>query len=265
MRLRALFISFLLLLSVITAAAVTIQRNGVACGSQFTLRANANADYHFVRWSDGNTDSVRTIEVRSNANYIAYYEPNCGDYANVPLVSLYDWLMMVNVKALRDKGYDFDEDDVRWYFVNGDPDPVDGAIRDDDLICFGFYLTLDKPLTGTGDYYAIVDVSGSTGTLCKALMRSEMAHYSSTERLATRPRPYLAPAMVRHSENVQVCNLPEDEEALITIYDAAGAAVASYRSANSSTFRFQAMPAAGCYIVRIETDGKRYVLRFIVH
>ena len=45
-------------------------------GSQVEIRAISNPGYHFVSWSDNNTDSVRTVTVNSNATYIATFEQN---------------------------------------------------------------------------------------------------------------------------------------------------------------------------------------------
>jgi len=42
-------------------------------GASVTLRANANTNYTFDRWQDGNTTNPRTITVISNATYTAYF------------------------------------------------------------------------------------------------------------------------------------------------------------------------------------------------
>ena len=67
----------------------------VECGSWFTLSAQSYDDYHFVEWNDHNTDAVRQIQVNEDATYIAFFAANCEEYANWPLVALYDWLLMV--------------------------------------------------------------------------------------------------------------------------------------------------------------------------
>ena len=43
-------------------------------GSEVTLIATSNPGYRFVEWSDGNTDSVRTIVVTADINLVAYFE-----------------------------------------------------------------------------------------------------------------------------------------------------------------------------------------------
>ena len=44
-------------------------------GKTATIRAVANTGYTFSRWSDGNTDSVRTLTVSTAATYTAYFSP----------------------------------------------------------------------------------------------------------------------------------------------------------------------------------------------
>jgi hypothetical protein len=47
-------------------------------GETVTIRAAGNPGYHFMRWNDNNTDSVRTVEVHGNVTYTAYFEPDDG-------------------------------------------------------------------------------------------------------------------------------------------------------------------------------------------
>lgn len=43
-------------------------------GTQVTIKATPKACYNFLRWSDGNTDAERTIEVTGNTTYTAVFE-----------------------------------------------------------------------------------------------------------------------------------------------------------------------------------------------
>ena len=45
-------------------------------GGTVTIRAAGNPGYHFMRWNDNNTDSVRTVEVHGNVTYTAYFASN---------------------------------------------------------------------------------------------------------------------------------------------------------------------------------------------
>ncbi len=44
--------------------------------SNVTLTATANYGYHFARWTDGNTENPRTVEVTGNKTYTAVFEKN---------------------------------------------------------------------------------------------------------------------------------------------------------------------------------------------
>lgn len=47
-------------------------------GDEIIIRAIANPGYRFLRWQDGNTDSVRTVTVTGNATYTAYFAETVG-------------------------------------------------------------------------------------------------------------------------------------------------------------------------------------------
>lgn len=52
-------------------------------GDTCTLTATANAGYHFVKWSDGNTDNPREIDVRKSMSLIANFEEGeCHTFSN---------------------------------------------------------------------------------------------------------------------------------------------------------------------------------------
>lgn len=49
-----------------------------------TFRASAKHGYHFVRWNDGNTDAVRSVEVNEDVIYTALFENNGNPQAIEP-------------------------------------------------------------------------------------------------------------------------------------------------------------------------------------
>lgn len=55
-------------------------------GKTATLKATPSAGYHFVKWSDGNTNASRTITVTGNATYTATFEQD--SYLNLDKTSL---------------------------------------------------------------------------------------------------------------------------------------------------------------------------------
>ena len=233
------------------------------CGSWIELRATALEDWHFDHWSDGDTNAIRQVEVLSDARYIAFFAPNCGDYAALPVVSLYDWLLMLDVKTIQAKGYFFAEDNVTWYRVRGAPDKIEDDVgKDDEILTTGYYLTIDRSFKGTGDYYAIVDVSSSpSGLLCTGLMRSELVHYTSS---AAPPAPLLEPTMVRPNEQQRLLQLNPDHPTTVTIYDMSGHRLQTLTAEGVERLILQAAPVAGCYQVLIQNGEQRTVLRYIV-
>ena len=57
-------------------------------GATATLKATPSAGYHFVKWSDGNTNASRTVTVTGNATYTAIFEQDLYlnlNKTNVPL------------------------------------------------------------------------------------------------------------------------------------------------------------------------------------
>ena len=61
-----------------------------AAGSSVEIKAISNAGYHFVNWSDDNTDSIRTIVVNSDMNLTANFAQNVSiDDVNTANITLY--------------------------------------------------------------------------------------------------------------------------------------------------------------------------------
>lgn len=235
------------------------------CGTWIELRAKAAKDWHFDHWNDGDTSAVRQVEVLSNAHYIAFFASECEDYANLPVVSLYDWLLMLDVRSVQAMGYWFGEKDVSWYRVRGEPDRIDGSNGyDDAFVCRGYYLTLDKNLNGTGDYYAVVDVSASpSGVLCTGYMRSVLVHLASPA--PQRSAPFLTPIHVPRRGQLFLAGLPPDLLTTVTMYDIGGRPIGTYTSSGSERFVLTAPGVSGCYMMIVKNDEGTYILRYVVH
>lgn len=72
----------------------TVSGGGQAMdGGSVVIRASGNQGYHFSRWNDDNTDSVRTVIAHSDITYTAYFEAN-----NTGRESIED-LIMDGIKA----------------------------------------------------------------------------------------------------------------------------------------------------------------------
>ena len=235
----------------------------VASGTWIELRATAADDWHFEHWSDGDTHPVRAIEVTSDAQYIASFAPNCGDYASLPVVILYDWLMMLELRSIHAMGYTFGEEDITWYRVHGEPDRQgEGAGADDERLGTGSSFTIDQSLVNSGDYYATVDVSNSpAGVLCTGMMRSQIVHYTSSGAAAS---PVLEPALVRPHQPQRVLLLNPDAPTTVRIYDISGHLLHTMAEDGAEWMSLQAEGVAGCYQVVVQNGDQRTVLRYIV-
>ena len=77
-----------------------------------TISATPNIGYHFVQWSDGNTDAIRTLELTQDTTLIAEFAQSfsgqCGD-------SLY-WELVDTTLHITGKGemYDYKPDSAPW-------------------------------------------------------------------------------------------------------------------------------------------------------
>lgn len=241
------------------------EHTGIVCGSWIEIAAHPFEDFHFVQWSDGNTDSIRQIQVHEDATYIAIFAANCEEYANWPVVALYDWLLMLDVKTINAEGYYFNPEHVFWYKINGEPDDIHNALpQDDQLVGKGYYYTIDQNFRGTGDYYAVVDVSSTAqGLLCDGLMRSTIVHYSSSA--SHKPSLALMPSAARPGQEIKIVGLNPNEQAEIYIYSSAGQLVKTLQTTGTNTLHINAEYTAGCYQVKVISPSFNQVLRYIVH
>ncbi len=237
---------------------------GIPCGTWIEISANPYEDYHFVRWNDGNEEAVRLIEVTEDLTFIAYFASNCEEYANWPVVALYDWLLMINVRAINEQGYYFDPEDVTWYRVVDEPDDMHGMFPLDDQLVGenSYYLTLDKSLKGTGNYYAVVDVSDVRGLICDGLMRSEIVCYSGASQAA---RVALLPNSVVVGQQMKLTGLNPEEDTHIYVYSMTGQLVQTLQANKESTYMLDPVPMAGCYQVKVVSETINQTMRYIVN
>jgi|GEM_PF-2801960 len=257
---RLLYILSLLYFCLLTQAEV---RTNIPCGEWITIEAQPFPDYMFVKWSDGNTDSIRSIQVNEDATYIAYFAAKCEEYANWPVVALYDWLLMVNVHEIKAKGYYISPENVTWYRIVGEPDDMHSAFpQDDQIIARGsFYLTLDKNLQGTGSYYAVVDVSNAQGQLCDGLMRTVIINYSGNTGKAAPIR--LLPNCARPGQQLKLVGMVPEERTTVQIYSSVGQLIRTFVCEDSQLL-FPAENSAGCYYVRVSSPHVNQVLKCLV-
>ncbi len=91
----------------------SVETISYTCGNELTIQATADEHYHFVRWSDGNTDNPRTLVVVQDTVLTAIFAPNQYTiYANaengrVEGAGLYDYGSMAALYAYADEHYHF--------------------------------------------------------------------------------------------------------------------------------------------------------------
>ena len=235
----------------------------VNCGTWITLCATPHEDYHFVEWSDGNTDSLRQVEVTADVAYIAYFAENCVDLPDLPVVTSYDWLIMLNMKKIHELGFYFNPEDVTWYRVINEPDKKDEPLGDDETVCKGYYLTLDKNLWGTGDYYAQIDITlDSPVTLCSSVLRSVIVHFAGSD-----PNRQLAllPNGTRMGGQIKLVGLNPAEETTLHVFSSTGSLVNTFTVSGETAFSFPAGIVSGCYHVHVQSPTVDTVLKYIVY
>lgn len=238
------------------------EHTGIVCGSWIEIAAHPFEDFHFVKWSDGNTDSIRQIQVHEDATYIAYFAANCEEYANWPVVTLYDWLLMVNVTAINQMGYYISPANVTWYRVVGEPDDMHNAFPQDDQVVIrgSYYLTLAQNLQNTGNYYAVVDVSNAQGMLCDGLMRTVIINYSGGGKA---PQVNLLPNYVSPGQQIKLVGLNPNEETTVQVFSAIGQLVRTFVCEDTQLV-FPAEYTAGCYQVKVSSPSINQVLKYLV-
>ena len=263
---RLLAILFLAISTGCTLAQGTAQSLVVDCGSQVDITATAKGLFVFEGWSDGVTEASRTIDVYSDTTLIAFFA--CPAYDELPIVPLYDWLIMVNVNELNAMGHYPDPEECLWYRVVGDPDDVNGDAedRDDQLVARGYYLTLDKDLLHSGTYYCITRAQNPAGAYCgEGYMQSKLLDYSYShiDDTPTKER-HLYPGVATHGGPLRIEGLDKRERHTVEVFYASGQYVRTLVADGVETFYFTAESCSGCYIVRVSSPTATTIHRYIV-
>ena len=233
------------------AASVMAEQQTVECGKGVSITAHHSPGWHFVQWSDGNTDNPRVVEeVTSNLNFTAIFERDCDSY-DLPVEVLYNWLIMLDMRSIQAQGYSFEPDSVTWYREGNVPDSV-GT---------GFYLTLGKSLVGTGSYYAEAKGVMKDGKKTGCDLRSNPRTCGSSP---SNTPPILEPTLVHPEETQRLLRLNPTSATTVTIYDISGRLVRTLTAEGVDQLTWQAEGVAGCYQVLVQNGDERHVLRYIV-
>ena len=190
-------------------------------------------------------------------------EEEIVEETELPVVSLYDWLLMLNINAINEMGYYFSQSDVNWYRIVGEPDDIHTDFpSDDQLVVEGsYYLTLENSLKGTGNYYAVVDVHQKQDMSGDSFMRSEIISYSTAKQPA---KLALLPGVVANGQPLQLIGLNPEETTNIYVYNATGQLINQVSSTGNTTLNLDAASLAGYYQVVVQSLSTTETLRYIV-
>lgn len=198
-----------------------------------------------------------------NITMIRQSADNTPECDNAPSVAKYDWLFMINVKALNAQGYAFGEGNVSWYRIVGEMDNIDDPVsmHTDQLVGKGYGYTINKSFIGTGDYYALIDLPRQTSDVgCKGIMRTQVFRYGASKRSA----PAVIPTIARPNQRMQVMHLPQEENCEVYIYDNVGKLCRQFASHGTDTAEFEAELRPGTYIVVIKSADGTESVKYIV-
>jgi len=237
----------------------------VECDSWVEMSASPVKDYVFTHWSDGSTDSIREVQVSSDTVFIAYFHDKCGDYAELPLVNRYDWILMVNVKWLvQVMHYEMSANIVHWYRVVGEVDKLEDPNPNDPpdfYIGEGYSFTLDKNLQQTGIYYGTIDFVPDSTKFCSGLSRTELAYFVAPE--PTR-EVRLMPNATTPGGTMYLTGLNPDIETSIRIYSITGKLLKEATTIGAEEYLLTAYPVTGVFEVQVLSDEDNLVLRYLV-
>ena len=177
---------------------------------------------------------------------------NDDTLADVPAYNKYGGrLLTVDVKFINETfNLDIAEDDVTWYLENGANDIEQGK---------GYYLTTEDgtPLPA-GQYYARIYYQGKTSSECDVVLQTIILV------VETQVGPMLAPTVTKPQELIRLLNLDPNNVSTVRIYSAAGELIDQFQVVDKKETTFHAAPVMGYYIVEVQTQSEKVVLRYVV-
>jgi uncharacterized protein YlzI (FlbEa/FlbD family) len=212
-------------------------------GSQVVVRYTATTECGAKITSDPMTVILRTPEFDEDDVQIG--------------VQRYGWLLMINKNAIEAEfNRTLEESNVSWYKVVSNAD-FQSNETNDQFLGNGFYYTTDHSLTGTGEYYAVIEISSVPGT-CGATLHSQIFDFN-TARESVR----LLSTLLTNSDEVTVINLDSETESEVSIVDMTGQTVYRTRTIGTATLTMPAQQS-GYYMVRVNGGINDATLKFVV-
>ena len=97
----------------------------------------------------------------------------------IPVVTRFDWVLMIHRKAIKELGFDPTIEQIKWYRVVGEPDDIPDPAGDDIYLTSGYSYTMDANLQGSGLYYAVMDATTADSIFCQKFIRSRLIKYDT--------------------------------------------------------------------------------------
>lgn len=163
-----------------------VVEEGLHCQMVVQISASPAHGYEFVQWSDLNIENPRYITIEDNVTLSALFQKKkdpepidtCVVTDSIPLVFLYDQLVLIHHDSLKRMGYDsISEQKVEWYRIVDKQDGISIEPKTDVKTTTGLYV--NKSTLASGAYYVQIIVRERKGD-CPIILRSETFYIQRT-------------------------------------------------------------------------------------
>ena len=182
---------------------------------------------------------------------------NTDTYKQLPALSKYDgWMIMLDINAIQNMGYNPKPEDVVWYRIVGEPDPI-ANIVDDVPVGYGFYYSENDRLTG--GYYAIVTMITPVNNECDIIFRSDYIMSMLPQHKIS-----IQPTQIESGEPIKVIELNPEETTTLKMYDAVGHLMGVETVTGSSIFTIHPHGPAGTYFLHVTTQSSNETFMYMI-
>lgn len=186
---------------------------------------------------------------------------NSEDMANLPAVNKYNsYLLMIHLNDIQTTyGWTISEEDVTWYQVAGNADPLYPDDNEKDTeVGKGYYYTTGEQLAGA--YYALIRHAAADASDCPQSAMTEVI----TCTTAAAQTPALHPTVANPAQAIHVVNLDPAQQTEIRVYNTAGNLLDTYTTTDVKEFLLRAASQQGYYLVDVQSNRQKTTLRYIV-
>ena len=182
---------------------------------------------------------------------------NSDTYKQLPALSKYDgWMIMLDINAIQNMGYNPKPEDVVWYRIVGEPDPIANII-DDVPVGYGFYYSENDRLAG--GYYAIVTMITPVNNGCDIIFRSDYIMSMLPQHKIS-----IQPTQIESGEPIKVVELNPEETTTLKMYDAVGHLIGVETVTGSSIFTIHPQGPAGTYFLHVSTPSSTETFMYMI-